>query len=625
MIVNRFSYSALMTFLRNQTDFQKKYIAGVWDDPKTPALVIGHAFHTALETKFKGGSLDEAVNAGLKEIEITSDYEIDYGKTGSRQKMIETFTQLFTSYFNECPSFSDIVDVEVSIERKIAGVPFKGIIDLVYRENGVLWLRDHKTVSSYTSEDEENYKYLLQGYFYLVLAEENYGEKVGGIVFDEIKKSLNRDGSPQSHQVIYPRNALLGFKDVAEKILTRAFDYVNSPSAIFFPNPSDLINGQESMRVVSNLEEGFDKARVKSTRVSAPKFAPVNITADISSDDGTDEEKVMRKLAEFGVGGVLGETVEGYQIKLIKFKPNRGVSMSKVSGLANDIALELGATSVRIQAPIRGTNLVGIEIPTKTRKVAEWRDEYYGAPNTLEIPLGFNVSGELVRYDLRSMPHLLVAGQTGSGKSVVLNVAISSILHQMPNLDLYLIDPKEVEFADYAGRAKKLATSLEESEELIDGLVEEMDLRYKELRKSGCKKIEEYNLKNNNKMHYAVLVCDEFADLMLSGGQKKRKVLDEDGETLEFPSIEQQIIRLAQKGRACGIHLIIATQRPSADVCTGLIKANFPSKVALAVANGTNSRIIIDELGAEELLGRGDMLFVGCGDNKPVRLQGLYL
>ena len=623
MIVNRFSYSALITFLRNQTDFQKKYIAGVWDDPKTPSLVVGHAFHTALEVKFKGGTLDEAVNAGLKEIETTSDYEINYKKTGSREKIIDTFIKLFTSYFNECPNFEEIVDVEVSIERKIAGVPFKGIIDLVYRENGVLWLRDHKTVEYYSPDEEENYKYLLQGYFYLVLAEDNYNEKIGGIVFDEIKKSLSRDGTPQSHQIIYPREALLGFKDVAEKILTRAYDYVNSPSAIFFPNPSDMINGAESMRVVSNLEEGFDKARIKSTRVSAPKFAPVNITVDVGSDGGTDEEKVMSKLAEFGVGGDLRETVSGYQIKLIKFRPNRGVSMAKITGLANDIALELGATSVRIQAPIRGTNLVGIEVPAEERKVAEWDDSYFGDQNTLEIPLGFNISGELVKHDLRSMPHLLVAGQTGSGKSVVLNVAINAMLHQMPDLELHLIDPKEVEFAGFEDRAKTVATTIHQAEALVDKLVNEMGMRYKTLRLAGCRNIEEYRAKGN-KMNYSVLVCDEFADLMLSGGQKVRKIGTGEG-AIELPSIEQQIVRLAQKGRACGIHLIIATQRPSADVCTGLIKANFPAKIALAVANATNSRIILDESGAEELLGRGDMLFVGCGDNKPVRLQGLYM
>ena len=355
------------------------------------------------------------------------------------------------------------------------------------------------------------------------------------------------------------------------------------------------------------------------------------------------------------------ETFVGASVTKYTLKPSRGIAMSKIARVGNDIALALGAESVRIEAPIRGTNLVGIEVPSKNRKRIDLAESHY-KKGTTQIPIGIDVFGKVHYKDLADMPHLLIAGATGSGKSVMLNVILTALTKQnSPEaLRLILVDPKEVELASYAKLKhldRPIVTTNEGAIEVIDYVVGLMGERYKTLKKAGVKNIEEYNLKNNSApLSRYVVVIDEFADLMMTAKKSSTASLDikELTESINLlaltklvagkkitqkdvsgvlsklkedalPEVETSIIRIAQKARAVGIHLVLATQRPSADVVTGLIKANVPTKIAFATTSEVNSRIILDESGAEELTGKGDMLFQDPSSRDLKRLQGLYI
>lgn len=299
------------------------------------------------------------------------------------------------------------------------------------------------------------------------------------------------------------------------------------------------------------------------------------------------------------------------------------VKVGKISSLADDLALALAAHSVRVQAPVPGRGYVGLEVPNTQKALVSLRD-VMDAPaftrirSPLRIGLGQNVSGQAIAADLVKMPHLLIAGATGSGKSVCVNSLIACLLLQNTPEDLrmVMVDPKRVELTGYNGVPHLVAPVVVDMERVIGTLqwaLREMDTRYQRLAEVGARNITDYNKKIENgerqKMPYVVIVIDELADLMM--------ISPED--------TERSITRLAQMSRATGIHMIIATQRPSVDVVTGLIKANFPARVAFAVASGTDSRVILDSTGAERLLGQGDMLFQSPDAGAPIRLQGSFV
>lgn len=661
--IDHLSYSAIITFLRNQVEFQKRYIARVYDNEKSPSMVVGTAFHKAMETFYNGESIDKAVAAGLEEIRITSDYEINFGKDGSREKMIKDYTFLVNKYFEEAPGY-DVVDTEKRMEHTVSGVPMVGVSDLNVRTAaGKLSIKDYKTVTSYSSptndpddpEYVENYKYLLQGYIYLVLAETEYKEEVESVEFIEVKKSKNKDGSSQIRGFEYPRESLLEFAPIAHKIITNVFAYVNDDNAKFFPNPSDYINGLESMQLVSNMEEGFDAARIKRKVNTAEKYAPRNVTVDLADDTGTGEDQILRKFTEFGIGGMMSQTYVGASVTRYTFKPNRGVAMSNIAKRTDDLAIALKSKYVRIEAPIAGTDLVGVEVPNEERRTIPFEDKHL-KPGTTMIPIGEDVFGEVHYSNLAKMPHLLIAGQTGAGKSVMINVILQALTKQLSasELKLVLIDPKQVELAFYEDDEHLLqpvVTDALEASRALNDLVELMEKRYKTLRRAGVRTIDDYR----GKMPRVVVVIDEFADLIMSdvspsidsidykrlkenvlsywqqspSGKLTQKVLKAAVEsTIQEtapPSCKDSIIRIAQKARAIGIHLVLATQRPSADVVTGLIKANIPTKIAFSVTTAMNSKIILDQNGAETLTGYGDMLYQDPSSKILQRLQGLYI
>jgi S-DNA-T family DNA segregation ATPase FtsK/SpoIIIE len=300
------------------------------------------------------------------------------------------------------------------------------------------------------------------------------------------------------------------------------------------------------------------------------------------------------------------------------------VRVNHITSLANDLALALAAPSIRIEAPVPGKPVVGIEVPNTTASVVGLRSVMEAAPfkklserSKLALALGKGVSGESVAADLARMPHLLIAGATGAGKSVCINSLIACILaHASPDeVRFVMIDPKRVELSAF-GHIPHLALSkvivdVEEVVGTLGAVIREMESRYKKFEQLGVRNLEAYNkhAKVTTKLPFWVVIIDELADLMMA---------------VPF-EVERQICRLAQLARATGIHLVVATQRPSVDVVTGLIKANFPTRIAFAVSSQVDSRTILDTVGAEKLLGRGDMLFLATDAAKPRRLQGVYV
>jgi DNA segregation ATPase FtsK/SpoIIIE-like protein len=325
-------------------------------------------------------------------------------------------------------------------------------------------------------------------------------------------------------------------------------------------------------------------------------------------------------LASFGVGAKVTHIERGPSITRYELRPERGVKISRIAALSDDIALALAATTVRIEAPIPGKSAVGIEVPNATVSVVAVREILEAIPQRGQVPplwmaLGKDITGRPVFGDLAKMPHLLVAGATGSGKSVCLNCIIASLLVSATpdQVQMLLIDPKRVELTVYNGiphLIKDVITDARLAAGALFEMTKEMDSRYERFAKAGVRKVEEYNTKYpDEKLPYVVIVIDELADLMLIAPTR----------------VETTIMRIAQLARATGIHLIVATQRPSVDVITGLIKANIPSRIAFAVSSQVDSRVILDMNGAERLLGRGDMLYLPIDAPKPVRAQGALI
>ena len=366
------------------------------------------------------------------------------------------------------------------------------------------------------------------------------------------------------------------------------------------------------------------------------KLPTINLFAPDKPKNQSKEKRIVREnikileetFASFGIKVTVERAEIGPSVTKYEVKPAVGVRVNRISNLADDLALALAAKDVRIEAPIPGKSLVGIEVPNSEIATVTFRELWdqskTDASKLLEIPLGKAVNGSVRSFDLAKMPHLLVAGSTGSGKSVAVNGIIASILMKArpDEVKFMMVDPKMVELSVYNDIPHLLipvVTNPRKASRALQKVVDEMENRYELFSKVGARniagynaKVAEYNAQSEYKqvpLPLIVVIVDELADLMMVASKE----------------VEDAIIRLGQKARAAGIHMILATQRPSVDVISGLIKANVPSRIAFAVSSGTDSRTILDENGAEKLLGRGDMLFKPIDENHPVRLQGSFI
>ena len=372
----------------------------------------------------------------------------------------------------------------------------------------------------------------------------------------------------------------------------------------------------------------------KASSFSLPPVSLLEKKKAASKNASEDIEKTSRTLEyvleQFGVYAKVVNVQTGPAVTRYELMPEMGTRVSKFTSLADDLKLNLAVSDIRIEAPVPGKSVVGIEIPNKNVQPVTLRellesDALSSSPSSLAFAAGRSISGEIITGDIASMPHLLIAGTTGSGKSVFTKSIIMELLYRTrpDEVGLIIIDPKKVEFNVFEGipnLMKGVVTDPGQAVSTLRWAVNEMMIRYERMNKNGVNNIKSYNAKlergqisedeiNPQKMPQIVIVIDELADLMMAAKKE----------------VESYICRLAQLSRAAGIHMIIATQRPSADVVTGLIKSNIPSRVALKVASGIDSRVILDCMGAEKLLGKGDMLFYPNGYSAPVRVQGAYV
>lgn len=359
------------------------------------------------------------------------------------------------------------------------------------------------------------------------------------------------------------------------------------------------------------------------------KVKPTDQSADLDSIK-SNTQKLQDTLKSFGVDATVENVNLGPSVTKYELRPAVGVKVSRITNLADDLALALAAKDIRIEAPIPGKSLIGIEVPNQQIATVGFRDMIEAAPHDdrpLDVPLGRTVTGQVMTADLTKMPHLLIAGATGSGKSVAINVIITSILLKAKpsQVKMLMVDPKKVELSVYNGIPHLLSPVVSEPKKAARALgkvVGEMERRYELFAALGVRNLDGYNrmVEKENQSHVdpneqqptmplILVIVDELADLMMTVSK----------------DVEDAIVRIAQMGRAAGIHMILATQRPSVDVITGLIKANVPSRIAFAVSSGVDSRTIIDTNGAEKLLGRGDMLFEPIDQNKPIRIQGAFI
>ncbi|WP_020063304.1 DNA translocase FtsK, partial [Bacillus sp. 123MFChir2] len=401
------------------------------------------------------------------------------------------------------------------------------------------------------------------------------------------------------------------------------------PQHIEPPVEKQPVQEEMTHRVVVETTQDIRNVLQAPPTYEFPPLTLLNIPSHSATNDAEwlEEQKELLNTTfhNFHIGAKVVNVTQGPAVTRFEVQPDPGVKVNKITNLSDDIKLNLAARDIRIEAPIPGKNAVGIEVPNKESKAVFLREilrspVFTKSESPLTVALGLDISGTPIVTDIRKMPHGLIAGSTGSGKSVCINAILTSILYKAKphEVKLMLIDPKMVELAPYNSVPHLVApviTDVKAATAALKWAVDEMERRYELFVHAGARDLPRYNTIMNEQelpgetLPYIVIVIDELADLMM----------------VAPGDVEEAICRIAQKARACGIHLLVATQRPSVDVITGLIKSNIPTRIAFTVSSQVDSRTIIDIGGAEKLLGRGDMLFLENGTSKPVRVQGVYV
>lgn len=445
---------------------------------------------------------------------------------------------------------------------------------------------------------------------------------------EEVKKEYEEDYENNTIKIVGFNKAEDDYLEILEGTQTDLYD--SSSLKSINKEDSDIYEDvkEQPIKTSKTYKEENTTLNTKLNKIYKDyKLPNVNLLNKTDSKNKDNSKKKVlenanlleKTLKDFGVDAKVSQVTVGPAITRYEINPSPGVKVSKIVNLTDDIALSLAAKSIRMEAPIPGKSAIGIEVPNENILMVGFRevlesDEFKNFKSSVPMALGKDIAGNVVVADISKMPHLLIAGSTGSGKSVCINTLINSIIYKSKpdEVKLILIDPKVVELASYNGIPHLLIPVVTEPKKAANALnwaVNEMNKRYKMFAESGVKDINSYNLKHEEKLPKIVIIIDELADLMMVSAN----------------DVEDYICRLAQMARAAGMHLIVATQRPSVDVITGVIKANIPSRIAFAVSSQTDSRTILDMAGAEKLLGKGDMLFYPLGANKPLRIQGAFI
>lgn len=682
-----YSASSMRAFSVNPILFRIKYInREVIDSTHSPVLMLGNAFHNAMEVYYGGSdehivsnereAIEAALRVGLEFIEQYPDGMIGWNTTyQNKQQVMDKFSFAFNSYVSEMPYQKEmIVSTEEELHEQVKvewrgqeielPVALKGYTDKIIEEDGKLIIVDYKTTSSFSDPDKIDAYKIIQAVVYYFLVYAKYGRAPHALRYEEVKVTKNRDGSPQvkQYEVVYEENQL--FFDFFLRYyddMTRAINgemvwmpniaamYDNEIAVIAYINRLDMpeqMAAEMKNHEVSNIT---DLLKTKIAKASSMKKLLKTAEAQFISGKTMDyekmsiEQRVEAKMIEHGMLLKHADTLSGTTVDLLRFTPSVGIKMSRIASYTADIEQVVGVSGIRILAPIPNSTFVGIEVPRAERVFQGEAPKADG----LNVSLGVDITGVPVPLDIQSAPHILIGGTTGGGKSVTLRSIINSL---EGNVDFWLADPKGVELHDIA--SERYAEEPEDIRTMLNDLAEEMDIRYKQMKEKGLRSWDGRSI---------VCVIDEYGDFILQNPKGEPAndyhthswtlarlkaecemkgigvayfeskddfivALEEWDEEHRSKyaalSGEKLVVKLAQKARAAGIHLIIATQSPRATIVTGAIKANFPTRIALRTSNEIESQIILDQAGAEKLLGKGDMLLMRSDSADLIRLQG---
>ena len=439
------------------------------------------------------------------------------------------------------------------------------------------------------------------------------------IIYDEYSTvDIEQENSNEKrYNNIKDKDLVVDIREFKEDEVNDDEEFIQKPTR---KQKKSRVNNSEIEEVVNDLksEESYDNYQLPPVTLLNNPVKKQTIT----KGDVVEKSKILQStFNNFGIEVKIVKAIVGPSITQFQILPTPGTKVSKIVNLSNDIALNLAAKDVRIEAPIPGKSLIGIEIPNTVNELVTMKEVFVNDEDNfpLSVALGKDVSGESIFTRIDKTPHLLIAGSTGSGKSVCVNTIITSILlkNKPDKVKLIMIDPKMVELSIYDGIPHLLTSVVTDpikAADVLHKVVLEMENRYREFARARVRNMEGYNKiaakdPDYKELPYIVVIIDELADLMMVSSKE----------------VEESIARIAQKARAAGIHMIIATQRPSVDVITGVIKTNIPSRIAFAVSSSIDSRTILDKSGAETLLGKGDMLYLSADSSKPVRIQGAFL
>lgn len=653
-----------------------------FDTAQSASSVLGKAFHHSMQVYYGGiegfkpespaKAVEMGLTAGMLFLEMYNDGYINFTTTiPNKQRIYDAFTFAFNSYVQEMPYRPEIVvgteeeineevDIDWKEQKLHMPVRLKGILDKIVREDGKLKVIDYKCTHAFSNPEKIDGAKILAAVEYFLLCYAKYGEAPYSMIFEEVKWSENKKDKGgrqvQSYEVVYEQNPL--YFEFYFRFYHDLIDAMNG-NMVFLPNVNALYDNEiaiiayihrlditeETAKLmkkhqVTNLTDLLKKEIQKAGNMRKllkqveARFAEAK---NIDYAKMANQDKIQTKLMEHGMMLQFDSIVRGAQVDLYRFAPSIGIKMSRLATYVADIEQVLGVSGVRVLAPIPNSTMIGFEVPRADR-------EFPSVPEGtgFDIAIGQTTDGQVRRFDIREAPHVMIAGASGAGKSVTLNSFIEQ-LHRIPGAELHLYDPKVVELAHQAHRAVEYLTDYDAINLALQRLVSEMNSRYAAMAKAKVR-----NVANMKGMPYKFAIIDEYGDLILSDRElakmdKKAQSIrqaamretaiqyarqaakagvkfEPDFDLNSRPSTENLILKLAQKGRAAGIHLIISTQSPRVEIVSGLIKANFPTKVVLKTAKAIDSQVVIDQDGGEKLLGKGDMLF--AGDRGIERLQG---